>query len=495
KLEKALLADPEVETVFVGAGANVSFRGAGGSLPYRGGATVRLKRDRKSTTEEVINRLKPVFSEIPGRTTGNPFDMVSNILGGNNQGVQIDVFATDIAAMQRAARDVRDALSNIPGLEGVDVGSEDASPEVRFTVDRAKMSLFGVSYADVAEAISTATSARLSTYFQDPKDSQQYPIYVQLPVDTRRSIPDILNIPVRTNTPVAGTNQAAGTGGNSSVLLRQVATVRIENGPNEIQRLNRQRYVSVGGRVGEGRSESEIQEAVKKVMANVELPQGARWEFGERQRRREQEFAGLGMAVFLAIALIYTLLASQFESFIYPLIVLCSVPLCAPGVIIALLLANQAFGLTAYVGVLMLVGIVVKNGILLVDYTNQLRSRGQARDEAILEASPTRLRPILMTSLCAILGMLPLALGIGNSSKLQAPLATAVVGGLFTSTALTLFVVPIVYTFFDDLARRFRGNPMDLSHAHGVEPSVVSSGGEPEQGPPLPPAVVKEELR
>jgi len=230
-------------------------------------------------------------------------------------------------------------------------------------------------------------------------------------------------------------------------------------------------------------------------MQTVKLPPGTHWDFGERQRRRAEEFSGLGIAVLLAIALIYTLLASQFESFIYPLIVLCSVPLCAPGVIVGLLIANQAFGLTAYVGVLMLVGIVVKNGILLVDYTNQLRSRGQSRDEAILHASPTRLRPILMTSLCAILGMMPLAIGLGNSSKLQAPLATAVVGGLLTSTALTLFVVPVVYTFFDDLARRFRGHDRDLAHAEGVEPSVVSSGGEPEQGPPIAPAAVEEELR
>lgn len=486
-LEKTLMADPDVETVFVGAGANVSFRGAGGSLPYRGGATVRLKRDRKSTTEEVINRLKPKLAQIPGRTNASPFDMVSNILGGNSQGIEVDIFGSDLASMQASAKTVQEALQNVPGLESVDIAIEDASPEIRFDVDRAKASALGVSYSEIANAVSTATSSALTTYFQDPRDAQQYGIYVQLPVNERRSIPDILNIPVKTNPSTTG-------GVDSTVLLRQVATVRVATGPNEIARLNRQRFIAVNGRVAD-RSESAVQEDVATAMRKLELPQGTRWEFGERQRRRTEEFAGLGMAVFLAIALIYTLLASQFESFIYPLIVLCSVPLCAPGVILALLLANQAFGLTAYVGVLMLVGIVVKNGILLVDYTNQLRSRGEPRDEAILHAAPTRLRPILMTSLCAILGMLPLALGIGNASRLQAPLATAVVGGLFTSTALTLFVVPIVYTFFDDLARRLRGNSMDLAHAHGVEPSVVASGGEPEQGPPLPPAAVKEELR
>ena len=485
-LERNLLADPDVETVFVGAGANVSFRGSGGSLPYRGGATVRLKANRRSTTEEVINRLKPMMAKIPGRTNASPFDMVSNILGGNSQGVEVDVFGSSLAGMQASAKTVQDALQAVPGLESVDISIEDASPEIRFDVDRAKANALGVSYQDISNAVSTATSSQLTTYYQDSGDAQQYPIYVQLPVADRRSIPDILNIPVKT---VAAT-ATSGSGVTNAkvsptVLLRQVASIRVDTGPNEIARLNRQRFIAINGRVASGNSESQVQEGVANAMKTVRLPQGTRWDFGERQRRRTEEFAGLGMAVFLAIALIYTLLASQFESFIYPLIVLCSVPLCAPGVILGLLLAGQAFGLTAYVGVLMLVGIVVKNGILLVDYTNQLRQRGMPRDEALLTAAPTRLRPILMTSLCAILGMLPLALGIGNSSKLQAPLATAVVGGLLTSTALTLFVVPAVYTFFDDLARRFRKDDRDLHPASGVGPSVGAAGGEPEEGVPV----------
>jgi len=147
------------------------------------------------------------------------------------------------------------------------------------------------------------------------------------------------------------------------------------------------------------------------------------------------------------------LLASQFESFIYPLVVLTSVPLCIIGVILALFLTGRAFGLTAFIGLLMLVGIVVKNGILLVDYTNRLRATGLERDEAILTAGPTRLRPILMTTCAAILGMFPLALALGRGSETQAPLATAVIGGLMTSTFLTLFIVPVVYTLFDDVAR------------------------------------------
>src|SRR5207237_5045359 len=185
-------------------------------------------------------------------------------------------------------------------------------------------------------------------------------------------------------------------------------------------------------------------------------PTGLYGDWGANQKRQAEEFSGMWLAVVLAVCLIYMLLASQFESCIHPLTVLLSVPLSAVGVILALFLSGRAFGLTAFIGLLMLVGIVVKNGILLVDYTNVLRARGTPRDEAVLTAGPTRLRPILMTASAAILGMLPLALGIGKGSETQAPMATAVIGGLFTSTALTLLVVPAVYTLFDDLGQALR---------------------------------------
>jgi HAE1 family hydrophobic/amphiphilic exporter-1 len=183
----------------------------------------------------------------------------------------------------------------------------------------------------------------------------------------------------------------------------------------------------------------------------MKLPTGYYWDWGTNQKRTAEEFGGMGLAVLLAIGLIYMLLASQFESFIHPLTILLSVPLAATGVILGLFLTGRSFGLTAFIGVLMLVGIVVKNGILLVDYTNVLRRRGVPRNEAVLTAGPTRLRPILMTASAAILGMLPLALALGKGSEVQAPMATAVIGGLATSTLLTLFVVPTVYTVLDDI--------------------------------------------
>jgi hydrophobic/amphiphilic exporter-1 (mainly G- bacteria), HAE1 family len=243
--------------------------------------------------------------------------------------------------------------------------------------------------------------------------------------------------------------------GYQDVLLSQVAHPTYGFGPSEIDRMDRQRYVAVSG-VPQGRSSSEIQADVQDAMETVQMPAGYYWDWGTNQKRTAEEFGGMGLAVVLAIGLIYMLLAAQFESFIHPFTILLSVPLASTGVILALFLTGRSFGLTAFIGVLMLVGIVVKNGILLVDYTNVLRGRGMMRDEALLTAGPTRLRPILMTASAAMLGMLPLALALGKGSEVQAPMATAVIGGLATSTCLTLFVVPTVYTVLDDLQAKLR---------------------------------------
>jgi HAE1 family hydrophobic/amphiphilic exporter-1 len=277
---------------------------------------------------------------------------------------------------------------------------------------------------------------------------------VQVPQSMRLSVSQLNNLPI------AGTeNRPSG-----AVLISQVASAVVGTGPREIERQHSQRYNDIGGQVL-GRTQSDVMDDISAAMNKIQFPAGMYWQYSADQLQAQQDFAGLGVSVFLAVALIYMLLATQFESFIYPLVVLCSVPLCAIGMVLALFLTGRAFGLTAFIGLLMLIGIVVKNGILLVDYTNQLRQRGMPRDKAILTAAPTRLRPILMTTLAAILGMLPLALGIGTGSEMYVPLATTVIGGLATSTLLTLFIVPTVYTIFDDLIVKYRRPPNAANEA------------------------------
>lgn len=483
--EKILSDNPNVATVFSAAGTNLSIRGVGNSLnPNQGAAIVKLKEHHKGTTQEVIADLRKKMSRIPGVNPNlTPIDLVTQILTGGNQNVEIVIFGESLEELAAQSKIVMDKVRDIPGFQNVDVNWQDATPELQWRVDREKATTLGLSFRNIAGTINSATNGNVASYFQE--NGYQYPILVQLPENQRKTPDSLLSLPLRPD--LVTTGLATGTGnvantGSPTIELRQIARAIRDTGPSEITRLNRQRFISVTGTPESG-AESEIQAEITKRMSSVKLPVGYRWDFGSAQKRRTQEFAGMGLAVFLAIALIYMVLASQFESFIHPFTILLSVPLAVTGVIVALFLSGRAFGLTAFIGVLLLVGIVVKNGILLIDYTNQLRERGRTRNEAVLEASPTRLRPILMTSLAAGFGMLPLALGLGEGSETQAPLATAVVGGLTTSTILTLFVVPVVYTLFDDLAKKLRGSKDDKDLARPpaiIEPSVESVEREPQ---------------
>jgi HAE1 family hydrophobic/amphiphilic exporter-1 len=447
QVEAIIQTNPNVKTVLSTAGSSIG-RGGGGSnqIPYQGGVTVKLKEDRKDPTQQVIADVRRQLSRIPGvRAQISQFDLVSQMMTGGNQNVEVDIFGDDLGQLSGLARDVMSRIRNISGLENLDVNWQEAMPEIQWKVDRDKAQQLGVSFQDVASTINTATNGSIASYFQEK--GFEYPIIVQMPESARKTVEEMQNLKITPSSP--------GVSGRT-VLLRQVAKPIYGTGPSQITRQDRQRFIAVTG-TPQGRSAGEIQADIQKAISGLQMPAGYYWDWGTNQKRRAEEFGGLGLAVFLAIALIYMLLASQFESFVHPFTILLSVPLATAGVILALFLTGRSFGLTAFIGVLMLVGIVVKNGILLVDYTNVLRNRGVEREEALLTAGPTRLRPILMTASAAVLGMLPIAIGFGKGSEIQAPMATAVIGGLITSTALTLFVVPTVYSLLDDLGIRLRG--------------------------------------
>jgi HAE1 family hydrophobic/amphiphilic exporter-1 len=446
--------DPDVETVFTAAGAPMRLTGTATTLiPYEGGSTVRLKDDRKHSTLQNMTSLQKEFNKIPGAQVRlNQYDIVSNLLTGGNTSVEVDIMGPDLATLSALGQDVIARTRNIAGFQSLDVNWQAATPEIQWQVDRAQAAQLGVQFSDIANTIEAATgtagvngSSSVPTYYQEL--GYEYPILIQQPEATRKTVAEMESMPV------TGT---LSNGEGQTILLGQVAHPVYQIGPSQITRQDRQRYIAVTGQP-QGRSSGDIQNDIQKALATLKLPTGYYWDWGVNQKRQAEEFAGMGLAVALAIALIYMLLASQFESFIHPLTILMSVPLAATGVVLALFLTGRSFGLTAFIGVLMLVGIVVKNSILLVDYTNHLRGTGLEREEALLTAGPTRLRPILMTACAAILGMLPLALGLGKGSEMNQPMATAVIGGLMTSTFLTLLVVPTVYSVLDDLATRFRG--------------------------------------
>lgn len=486
---------PEVETLFAAAGTTLSLRGTTTTqTPYQGNMTIRLKDNRKRSTQEIMAYVQSKLHLAGARVIVQPYDIVTQVISGGNQNIEVDIYGQNLTQLSAVSRDVLSQVRGIPGMENADTAVQDATPELQFTIDREKALQFGISFSDIANTINTATNGTLSSYYQE--NGFQYPIYVQLPEANRKTVDQLLNLPISPgngDTSSAGTANGATSGSTGSavtaptsgyITLGQVAKPYYALGPNEIDRQNSQRYIAITA-IASGRPQSQIQADVEKVLKKYQFPAGYYWDYGLNLKQQKEEFSGLGLAVAMAIALIYMLLASQFESFVFPLTILMAVPLSVVGVILGLFLTGRSFGLTAYIGMLLLVGIVVKNGILLIDYTQQLRSRGFKRDDAVLAASPTRLRPILMTSSAAILGMVPLALGIGKGSETQAPLATAVIGGLSTSTVLTLFVVPVVYTLFDDLGSFFHKRKQD-KHRSAQQDKTDASADQTntEQGVP-----------
>jgi HAE1 family hydrophobic/amphiphilic exporter-1 len=405
-----------------------------------------------SPAKNVAKFGKPIPGMIAsGRTT----DIVQSIISRGQDSLDIQIYGPDVTVLYNLAQTkVIPLLAVLPGLTRPDTNITDSQPEVDIQVDRTKAASLGLSTSDISSTIGTATSGTVATNLQI--NGTQYPIVVQLPPDQRRTLASIQNLAVPIAATQSGLVQSSPLASNGtstansytlpSVPLGEVATIVVGKGPSQITRENKQRMIDVSaGLIG-----IPLGSAAKEagaVMNSISLPAGYHWQFGPSVTSQSDTFSSLGLIVVLAILLIYMLLASQFESFLHPLVIMTAVPLSIAGVVLALVVTQRSFGLTAFIGVLMLVGICVKNAILVVEFTNQLRRRGMSAREAVLTAAPLRLRPIVMTTLATIGGMLPIAIGFEAGSSTQAPLGTVVVGGLLVSTMLSLLVVPTLYVW------------------------------------------------
>jgi hydrophobic/amphiphilic exporter-1 (mainly G- bacteria), HAE1 family len=421
----------------------------------------------KSLTPEQMAALRARYGNpIPGlQVFGRTVDIVQNTIARGQDALQIQVFGKDVGELYNIAEfDAIPALqAAIPGLQPPQPGYTNSQPEIDVNVNRTLAAQLGIDTNTISQDIDIATAGEIASYMQI--NGTQYPIEVQLPPDQRRSLQSIesLTVPVSTvptgllvnSSPQAGisavngalqTNTGFSNTGNfylQTMPLTELAQITFGTGPSQITRQNKQREIDIDA--GLNISLGQAVEASTKVMNSLTLPAGYYWAFGPQVLQQDQTFSSLGLIVVLAIVLIYMLLAAQFESILHPLVIMVAVPLSLTGVVLGLFLTHRAFGLTAFIGVLMLVGIVVKNAILVVEFTNQLRERGMAVRDAVLHAAPMRLRPILMTTLATIGGMLPIALGLETGSDTQAPLGTVVIGGLLVSTMLSLIVVPTLY--------------------------------------------------
>jgi HAE1 family hydrophobic/amphiphilic exporter-1 len=427
----------EVEDVITQAGGG-GFMGGGAN---RVNMTLRLvtKDQRARSSEQIareLNRQLPGI--IPGviiQTRASGGNQLQNrLFGGGDSRISLEIQGDDLQVSQRVAQGAKAVMDRVPEVRNARVGRDDGRPELAIQVDRPKAALLGLSVTGVANSIRTSVGGTQAAFYREA--GNEYPIIVRLREEDRGRVEDLSNI-------------LLSTGQGQVIEAKNLMTVRNQAGPTEIQRKNQERIIRVTAEPEA--TLSDALDAVNARLSEVAVPPDFRVRFGAEAEEQARAFSQLQMMLILAVVLVYAVMASQYESLRDPFIIMFSVPLAAIGVVLALKLTGTTFSLQAYIGVIMLAGIVVSNAILLVDYTNILRRRDHVplRD-AVELAGRTRLRPILMTSLATMLGLVPMALGIGEGAELQAPLARVVIGGLLASTLITLVFVPTVYTIFEE---------------------------------------------
>ena len=336
-------------------------------------------------------------------------------------------------------RQVEEVMHKTPGLADIEVSREENYPEINVVVDREKAALLGISETDVANAVLFSLNGNGQTepiIYTDPQNGNEYYISAWLAEEHRKDLTDLDNILLTTKT-------------GEPVLLKNVASLKLNAGPVKIDRKYFQRVIHITANPT-NRDLGAIAEDLESAFANLQLPTGFSLKLAGQIQQQRETFQGLQFATFLALLLVYMVMAAQFKSLIDPFIIMFSVPMGFPGVILILYLTNTTLSTTSMMGIIMMLGIVVSNGVLLVDYTNVLRRKGRPLFEAVVTASRTRLRPILMTSLATVFGLLPMAIGFGTGGETNAPLARSVVGGLSVSTLLTLFLVPTMYVILEE---------------------------------------------
>ena len=442
---------PEATSIIVSAGAGSGFGGPGGGGPgggqvNRGNLQIMLqpKDERTRSSEQIAMDLRRQLAGIPGvivrvNPSGGNGQLNRFLSGGGNSGggrLSLEIRGEDLNDARRVAQATKDLLDTIPGIADSRLGRDEGRPELAIRVDRAKAALLGISATTLANTIRTNVAGTQAAQFRE--HGNEYPIIVRLREDERQGVGDVEDILI--STPQGQVMQAKN-------------LMRVENavGPVSVQRKNQQRIAYVSAE-----PEATLSEALAAVQARMPellrtMPKDFSVGFGAEVEQQARAFDQLRTVLILALVLVYAVMASQYESLRDPFIIMFSVPTAAFGVVMSLWLTGTSFNMQAYIGVIMLAGIVVSNGILLVDYTNVLRRRdGLPIRQAVELAGRTRLRPILMTSIATALGLVPMSLGIGEGSELQVPLARVVIGGLTTSLLITLVLVPTVYTIFEE---------------------------------------------
>ena len=454
QIENALKGFPEIATVIATVG--------GTDGPHMAELKLKLtdrkvthRRKQKDVEEAIRARLKSIAGI--SQTAG---------FGG---GIYIAILGQDIEKLDAVAKQLMEKLGKVKGIVDLENSLAAATPSIVVKVNNERASDLGVSLQQIGTALRPLVAGDTTSYWL-AQDGQNYEVNVQLPKAGRERISDLGNLSV------ASKNLTAD-GKVIMVPLRQVAEFIPSTSPQVIKRQALQRRVAIYGGV-QGRPEGDVNGDVEAITKSIKLPPGVRFDVGGNAQQMQEMLGSAGAALLIAVIFIYLVLASQFGSFLQPVAIMLSLPMSLIGVLLALLITGSTLNMFSVIGFIMLMGLVTKNAILLVDFTNHSQRDGMNQHDAILAAGQVRLRPILMTTMAMIFGMLPMALGLGDGGESQAPMGRAVIGGVITSTLLTLLVVPVAYTYMDRWGRRakrfFRGADEEVSeHIALPEASVV----------------------
>lgn len=439
QVESRLQTDPDIERYFSTVGVSEqTFQKS--TQPNLGQIQIKLvpPRDRKMSTDDEMARVKEIADSFPGVVSR------TSVIGmwgtANYSPLEIEVQGENLSEVAAASQKIGDVMARTEGVTDIKSTWQTALPELQVVVNREKAASFGLTPGDVAVVLQTAIQGAVVTKFND--NGTDYDIRLQLAERDRNEPSQVRDLTLMTR-------------GGGQVYLRQVAEVIGGNGPVEIDRKDRERLVAILGNLTGSRSLGDVTRDIKTGIGSLGLSSNIKVFFGGDNENMSDMFRDMMIALTMAILFVYMIMVSLFESYAHPFTIMFSLPVALVGGMLALVLTGQTLNTFSMIGVIMSMGLVSKNAILLVDYTNTLRARGRTMIDAILEAGPIRLRPIIMTTATMVFGMLPLALGLGAGSEIRQSMALVVMGALISSTLLTLILVPVMYTYVDGFKLKF----------------------------------------
>ena len=437
KIDEELRRRPEVQSTFYVTGSDLT-PDVNKSRIY-----VNMK-ERKDRNIVQIDSMKQVRDSLSGRPDIKAsVEMIAMVGGGmRSVPIQLMVQGRNLDDLNMRTLAIKNEFAKLPGIVDADTSIETGKPEVRISIDRDKAANLGISAASIGGTVNTMIGGEIIGKYKDEKEGERYDIAARLIPSERDRPGDIDTLWVRSTT-------------GELVRMKDVATVKTGEGPTVIMHYNRQRAATLFAGTDKTKPMGQAMDELNAIVKKNVTPEISTRYVGMADAMLDS-FKNIAFALIIAVIMVYMILASQFESFVHPFTIMFSLPVSLIGAMGLLFLTGERVQIFSLIGVIMLMGLVTKNAILLVDYTITLRKRGMTREEALLKAGPVRLRPIVMTTAAMVFGMLPTALKIGEGAESRAPMAIAVIGGLITSTLLTLVVIPVVYTLVDDLENFFK---------------------------------------